>query len=577
MSFTEWAIKNDRVTYVLVLCLIVGGLSYYQTSPKAEDPGFTIKTAKVVTSFPGASAEQVERLVTDRIEEKVQQLPELDDVESSSRPGVSIVSVNVKETYKGGEMRRIWDGLRRKMEEVSSELPQGVLPPMVNDEFGDVFGTVIAITGEGYDYAELKDVADQVRDAVLQVKDVAKVDYYGVQDERVFIDFIPERLAELNLSPAALQQMLQGQNIVSPGGSIDVSNQRLKVEPTGNFAELDDISNALIRPPGAGTSIRLADIANVRHGYVDPPETAFHVNGTPGLALAVSMESGGNIITMGAAIKELVGQLSSEYPIGLDLKIVTFQADDVQSTIDSFTESLLQAVAVVLVCMLLFLGLRTGMVVASLIPMAMATTFVVMSLMDLGLDKVSLAALIIALGLLVDNAVVIAESIMVYMEKGMKPLDAAILSANELRNSLLISSLTTCAAFLPLALADNMMGEFLGPLATVLAITLLGSWALATTAVPLLAVKFLKVEPTDSDFTKKPVYNAYRGILTLCLRHRALFIVGVVGAFFGSLSLFSFLPQKFMSDSALPSFTIELHGAEGTDLEYTEKMTMEIE
>ena len=400
--------------------------------------------------------------MTDKLEKKIQEMPELKDVKSSSKSGISIISVNLRDEYRGPALRPIWDSLRRKVDAAASELPAGTIGPNVNDEFGDVFGTVVSLTGEGYDYAELRDIADEVRNELLELPDVAKVDIFGAQDERIFVEFKPARLTELGLSPSQLQNILQTQNIVASGGAINFRAQRLVLEPTGNFRSVDDIRDALIRIPGTTTSVRLGDITHVSRGYVDPPRSAYHATGTPGLALAVSMRFGGNIITLGKDVRTLLTRLRGTYPWGINLELAVFQADDVQATIDGFTMSLLQAVGIVLLCMLLFLGLRTGLVVASLIPMAMASTMVMMGFFDMGLDKVSLAALIIALGLLVDNAVVMAEATMVYMEQGKARLEAAIMAANELRGPLLISSLTHDRCVSPVGAGRKHDGGVLG-------------------------------------------------------------------------------------------------------------------
>lgn len=580
MDITEVAIKRGRVTLVFVVFALIAGAAYFATSPKAEDPGFSIRTAQVVTTFTGASPKRVEELVTDPLETAIQEMPELKDVTSSSKTGISIISVNIKDEYRGdAALRPIWDSLRRKVDAAAGKLPDGVGTPTVNDEFGDVFGTVLALTGEGYSYAELKDIADDVRDELLKLSQVAKIDIFGAQDERIYVEFDTERLSEIGLSPPQLRDQLAAQNIVASGGTVAADGFRYAIEPTGNFESVEDIEDTLVRLPGSNLSVRLADVTRITRGFVDPPSSTFRSNGTPGLALAISMKDGGNILVLGEEVNHAVERLQATYPWGVTFDLVNSQAADVDRTIQDFTASLLQAVLVVLLSVLVFLGLRTGLVVASLIPMAVGATMVVMSLLGMGLDKISLAALIIALGLLVDNGVVMSEATLVRLERGESPGAAALASAQELRVPLLISSLTTIAAFLPLALAENVMGEFLGPLALVLAITLLASWLTAVTAIPLLCAKFLRVKKSKT--TGNPYntrfYGAYRRSLLVLLRHPLLSALGVVAAFVGGMWLFRFVPALFMPDSNHPTFTVELKGPRGMDIDTTNELAKEIE
>lgn len=580
MSLTEAAIKYSRVTLVVIVCLLIGGFSSFQNAPKAEDPGFTIKVAQVRTYFPGASPERVEQLISDKLEKAIQEMPEVKRVTSTSKTGISIVEVEIMPRFRGVQTRPVWDKLRRKVDDAKSELPDGVVGPIVNDEFGDVFGIVIGLTGDGFDYAEMKDIADDVRDELLTIPDAAKVEIYGAQEERVFIEFRVERLTEMGLSPLKLYDILSTQNIVQSGGSVERNGKRYVLEPTGNYESVEAIGKTLISIPDRETSVALGEIAHVTRGYIDPPGSFFHLSGEPGLALAISMREGGNILTLGDDVQRKLSEFRFQYPWGLNFKLVNFQPQDVAKTINGFTMSLLQSLGIVVLCMLLFLGLRTGLVVAALIPLAIGTAMVAMSFLNMGLDKVSLAALVIALGLLVDNAVVMSESILVRMEAGVKPIKAAIDSALELRTPLFISSLTTIAAFMPLPLAENDMGEFLGPLAIILAITLIASWLMSITAIPWLCSIFLRVDKPDApgaDPFATPFYTRYRDMLVGILRYKWLSLAAIALLFIGALQVLSTVPKVFMSDSNLPSFTIELDGTQGTDIMYTQQTTREIE
>ena len=566
MDLTRAAIEKNRITAVVLLMVLAGGASAYRTMSRAEDPGFTVRTALVMTHFPGASPERIEQLVTDPIEEAIQELPQIDFITSTSKTGVSIVMVNVRDEFD--EMRPIWDMLRRKVERVA--LPEGAMAPQVNDEFGDVFGIVVTLTGDGYSYAELKQVADEVRDELLRVADVAKVDIYGAQAERIFVDYDNARLAEFGLSPLQLRSILESANIIIPGGDIRTGVERIALEPTGNFESVTDLRRTVVSLPGRPETVFLDDLAGISRGYVDPPSSRVFASGAPALALGIAMRAGGNIITLGDEVSRQLERLQANYPIGIDFDTVAFQPGIVARKVREFVVNLGQAIAIVLLVMLLFLGVRTGLVVASLVPMAMVMALFVMGQFGIGLDQMSLAALIIALGMLVDNAIVMAESIMVQMAGGRRPLEAAVGSARELRVPLLISSLTTAAAFLPIALAESTTGEFTAPLFWVITITLLCSWLLALTMTPLLCTLFLKVRPVDpGERFAGRVYAAYRGLLVACLRRRGLTLAGVGGAFSVAIWGFGAVPNIFFPPSDKATFTATYELPAGTSIERT--------
>ena len=481
----------------------------------------------------------------------IQEIPELDFVSSTSKTGVSIVMVNVREEFM--EMRPIWDDLRRKVDRVRPELPADIVGPTVDDEFGDVFGVIVTLAGEAFSYAELKDIADEVRDELLRVTDVAKVEIHGAQEERVFVDYDNARLAELELSPIQLRQILESANIIISGGEVHTGVERIMLEPSGNFESVDDLRQAVVSLPGRPEILYLEDLATISRGYVDPPTTMVLTSGTPALALVISMRDGGNLITLGARIRRELERLQAVYPIGIDFDVVAFQPDIVDRKVDEFVMNLVQAVAIVLVVMLLFLGLRTSLVVATLVPMSITMAFLVMSFLGIGLDQMSLASLIIALGMLVDNAIVMAESIMVQMAEGKNRLDAAVDSARELRGPLLISSLTTAAAFLPIFLAQSSTGEYTAPLFKVVTITLLSSWLLALTMTPLLCVVFLKVKLVahDQSFNTR-FYRLYRGVLLAGLRHRWVSLAAVVATFVVVLQGFAYIQNIFFPPPTRP-------------------------
>ncbi|MBT8108344.1 MAG: efflux RND transporter permease subunit [Gammaproteobacteria bacterium] len=576
MDITRLAIDKNRVFFAALIVVLLSGVAAYRDMPRSEDPGFIIRTALVQTVFPGASAERVELLVTDKLEKVIQEIPELDFVASTSKSGVSIIYVNIAEEYT--EMRPIWDKLRRKVERARDELPEDVIGPTVNDEFGDVFGSLIALTGDGFEYRELRDIADAVRNELLFIPQAAKVEIVGAQDERVFVEYDNARLAEIGLSPIQLLQALQARNIILPGGDFSTDYERIVLEPSGSFNSVDEIRRMVLNVPMSDDIVRLQDIATVSRGYIDPPSTRMRYKGETALGLAVSMREGGNILELGDDIRRVIARAQSLYPVGVEFDVIQFQSDAVFNKVHDFVGNLLQAVLIVALVMLAFLGLRTGLVVASLIPSTMITAFLVMSVFDIGIDQMSLASLIIALGMLVDNAIVMSESIMVRMAAGEKAKPAAIASATELRVPLLVSSLTTAAAFLPIYLAESTTGEYTAPLFKVVTITLLCSWVIALTLIPVLAVSFFRVkraEPGSAFDTR--FYRGYRATLLSVLKRPWLSLAGVAAVFFVALSGFGLIPNIFFPPNDRPSFTIEIDLPAGSPIDRTDAVIAEIE
>ena len=569
MDITRFAIEKSRVFAAALAVVLLAGLSAYRSLPRSEDPGFVVRTALVQTLFPGAGPERVELLVTDKLEKVIQEIPELDFITSTSKVGVSIIYVNIREEYS--DMRPIWDNLRRKIDRARGDLPENVVGPMVNDEFGDVFGSIIALTGDGFEYRELREIADEVRNELLFIPEAAKVDIVGAQEERIFVEYENARLAELGLSPIQLQQALQARNIILPGGDFTTPYEKIVLEPTGSFESVEDLQRTVINIPGRRDVVRLQDIVTVTRGYIDPPQTRMRYNGEPALGLAVSLREGGNILSLGESISEVIERARSVYPVGIEFDVVQAQADAVETKIRDFVGNLGQAIVIVALVMLVFLGLRTGLIVASLIPSTIIATFLAMSVFDIGIDQMSLASLIIALGMLVDNAIVMSESIMMQMEQGKSPKDAAIDSARELRIPLLTSSLTTAAAFLPIYLAESSTGEYTAPLFKVVTITLLCSWVIALTLIPALAVKFFRVEKrVDANPLDAPFYRRYRATLLAVLRRPWTTLAGVGAAFAAAILAFGLIPSIFFPPNDRPTFMIDVELPAGSPIELTD-------
>ena len=573
MNLTRIALENNRVTIVVLLVVALLGLVGYQTMPRDSMPPYTVRVASVVTSFPGAGPGRVEALITSKIEEVAQELPELKTVTSESRTGLSVVSVALKQEVPPGDLRSVWDRLRRKIESIRSDLPEGIHGPEVNDDgVGVVYGIVIGLTGDGFTFAELEAYAKSLRDDLIKLPDAAEVSISGIQEEQIYLQFNDARLAELGLSAQKIKNSISSTNIVFSGGEVSLEDERLVLEPTGSYAGLDDLGRTLIAV-GKGGSVYLGDVTRIVRDYETPRRRLVKINGQPGLSLSVALSEGANIIQLGEEIDQLVALHQARLPLGITLNRVASQDYEVEKSVANFTNNLLQSVAIVLLSMLVFLGLRTGLVVASLIPMTIVATLFIMGILEIGLNQVSLAALIMALGMLVDNAIVVSEAIVVKMEKGTDAKEAAIESARELAVPLLVSSLTTSAAFLSFFLAASIMGEMMGPLFSVITIALLSSWLLSLTMVTFLAVFFIRVkrqtsQPEKSTFIGR-LNGQYKELLLKALA-RPYSFMGIIGGLF-VLSLFGFglLPFIFFPDSERNLLTVNLNLPSGTKIETT--------
>lgn len=597
MTLTEAALRYNRVTIAGLMVVMLGAFLSYFSISRAEDPAVTVRVAQVVTYMPGATPERVEQLITDPLETAIMEMPELDYVESTSRAGVSIIRVELRPDVR--DVQAGWEKLRRKINDKRQALPSEALAPIINDEFGDVFGILLSLTGEGYSQAELKEVADDVRDRLLRLADVAKVSIHGYAEERIFLDYSEARLAELGVSPHGLAELLAARNIVLPGGAVRTDHERMVLEPTGNFERLEDIRTVLVPLPD-GALVPLGSLLDVRHGYADPPMTRYHASGVQGLALGVAMREGGNILDLGEQVQATLKRLEQRLPIGLEVEVLANQPERVNARINEFLVNLLQAVVLVCVVMLLFLGLRTGLIVASLVPASILACLAFMGLFDIGLHQVSLGALIIALGMLVDNAIVMVESIQVSVREGKSVREAALESARQLRFPLLTASLTTAAAFLPQFLAVSDVGEYTRSLFQVVTITLLSSWLLSLTMIPLLCVAFIKAHPAAKACPDSPaapqasseeakpatsrserlgaaVYARYRRLLLLLLRQRALTLLVALGLLGLAFVGFGQLPKIFFPQAERTIVTVELRLPYSAPIERTRETVEAIE
>ncbi|MDE0887004.1 MAG: efflux RND transporter permease subunit [Myxococcota bacterium] len=570
MSITSLALSRRTFSGVVLVGIFVYGLSLLVGYPSQENPEFTIRQAVVTTYFPGLSAAQVEDLITKQVEEEIRRIPEVEHIESSSRTGVSLIKVIVYDRYF--ELDNIWTDLRNRMNDLVGQLPDGSRGPFVDDDFGRVAVASIALTGHGFDYAEMRDVASDLRDQLYTTDGVSQVVIHGIQEENVFLEVNGARLSQLGVELSSIVQTLEGQNIVMPGGSIDVDGQEFVFEPTGSFASLDQIEDLVISIRGGAGVVRLGELLTVRRDYVDPQDKPAFYQGEPALVLEVAMSSGGNVVELGKRLEKEVSRFEANLPVGYQLNFATFQPKIVEVSISDFMGNLYQTVAIVLIVVVLFLGWRTGIVVGMIVPLTLLLALPFMNLLNIPFHGVSIAAMIISLGLLVDNGVVMAEEIRTRVQAGEDRYAAAISAGGALGMPLLTSSLTTILAFMPLMLAENSTGEYMRSLSQVIAITLLSSWVLALFATPVLCVWFVpevddKKEPESASMVG--MVASYRGLVGTALRHRAIFLLGMGVLFIGGLVLFRQVPNQFMPLSERSQYMVFLDLAAGTHVEHT--------
>jgi multidrug efflux pump subunit AcrB len=582
MNLTKLSLENNRLTILSVIVISLLGLFSYAQLSRDAMPPFTIRACQVLTKFPGASPERVEKLVTDPIEKVVQEIPELKTVSSESRTGLSIVKVELNPDVHKRDLQAVWDNIRRKIDGIRTDLPENIYGPNVRDDaVGVTYGIQLGLESDGFSYAEMEDYAKKIRDDLIKLEEAARVEIAGIREERIFIEFDNSSLARFGVSANQLKNAVEATNIVFPGGEINLNRERIVLEPTGNYDDIEDVKNTLIKT-GYGELIKLGDITNIRFGYESPPPGIVKVNGKNGMVIAVNLRENANLTTLGKKIDAKLTTYNATLPLGLAVMRVASQDAYVNGRISDFVTNVLQATVIVLLVMLLFLGLRTGMVTASLIPMTMAMTLLVMNLLGVGLNQVTLASLIISLGMLVDNSIVVSESVMVKMEKGVAAKTAAIESARELTLPLLISTLTTAAAFLPFFLAENNMGEMMGNIFVVVTIALLSSWVLALSVVAMLSVYLIRIKPTkpaDSQSQKAKKVDLfdrlnieYKKILIWSLGNTRWFLLGVIGVFLASMFLFVFLPFIFMPDSDRNLVVVDINLPQGSKIEVTESV-----
>jgi multidrug efflux pump subunit AcrB len=578
MNLVEATLNNRTTTLVLTFVLIVGGYLAFDSMGRLEDPEFTVKDAQIFTKYPGATAEQVEEEVTNQIEIAVQQLGQLDLVESTSEPGVSTVQVTIKDKYDRDGLPQVWDELRRKVGDARKELPPEASASLVFDDFGDVFGIYFAVYGDGYSYRDLHEHAKVLRRELLLVDDVAKISLSGIQQEVVYLEIGRSRLAQLGISPELIANTLSGQNQVAPAGRVRVDDLFLRIVPTGAFGSLEDIKNLFIlQPDGKPSRLRIRDIAQLRRDYVDPPSKIVRFNGQPGIGVGISTVSGGNAVVMGNAVLDRLEELQAETPVGIEIGMISLQSESVETAISSFVVSLMQAIAIVVGVLMVAMSLRSGLLIGVVLMLTIMGTFILMKMNGILLERISLGALIIALGMLVDNAIVIVEGILINAQKGMSKREAAGAIVKQTMWPLFGATFVAILAFGPIGFSQDSTGEFCSSLFSVLFFSLLLSWLLAITVTPLFGVMFLKIKATpegedaaDSDPYAGGFYRSYRACVAGCMRFRWVTLAVLIAMLVAGLWGFGFVRQSFFPPSTRPQFMVNYWLPQGTHIKRTE-------
>ncbi len=577
MRLAEGAIGKRTLTTFVTFVAVVAGLLSYGRLGQLEDPEFTIKSAVVVTPYPGASPEEVELEVTDVLEQAVQTMSQLKELESYSRSGLSSIKVTIKPSYRSDKLPQVWDELRKKVRDTAADLPPGAGPSQVFDEFGDVYGLLLSVQSDGFTPAELESFADDIKKELSVVPGVAKVALWGVQPQCIYVEVSDARLSQLGIAPADIQQVLTQQNLVIDAGSMDLQSTRMRFQVAGEFTSPEDIGDLVIPgrsisdPGGRGRLLRIRDIATVRRGYLEPAVSEHRFNGRPAIAIAISNAPGANVVKVGETVDHRLEELRAELPVGIEIGRISWQAEQVSSATTTFLISLAEAVAIVLGVLWLTMGLRSAFVVgfAGLV-MVILMTFVVMTLIEEDMHRISLGALIIAMGMMVDNAIVVADGVQVRLQRGMDRIKAGIEAASQPSMPLLGATVVAVMAFYPIAASAENAGEYCAALFTIAGASLLISWLLAMTVTPLMCVLML---PTPKAGAGDPyagaMFRSFRKLLRVAIRARYVVIIVAVAALVASLFSFRWVDQMFFPAAARAQFMVDLWLPEGARVQDT--------
>lgn len=586
-NLSRWALEYIPLTRYLIVVLLLGGVLGYSQLGQDEDPPFTFRAMVVRAYWPGASALQMAEQVTDKLEKKLQETPYIDKIRSYSKPGETLIILQLRESTPPRETTAAWYQVRKKIGDIRGTLPAGVSGPFFNDEFGDTFGSIFALSGDGFSYAEVKEYADFVRQQLLKVPTVAKVELYGVQDEKINIEFSHKKFAQLGIPFDAIVAQLNAQNVVEATGVLATPSDNLQVRVSGALMTVQDLENLELR--ANGSTFRLGDVATIKRAYKDPPQDKMRFNGKEVIGLGVSMEKGGDIIRLGRNLEATVGQIQAGLPVGIELERVSNQPEIVASSVNEFLKVLAEAVLIVLAVSFVALGLHTnpwrldvrpGLVVALTIPLVLAVTFLFMSMLRIDLHKISLGALIIALGLLVDDAIIAVEMMVRKMEEGMSRFDAATFAYTSTAMPMLTGTLITAAGFLPIGMAKSAAGEYTFSMFSVNALALIISWFVAVLFTPYIGYVLLKVKPAGAghhELFDTPFYTRFRALVHWCVERRKTTIVLTLAVFALGVFGFRFIEQQFFPDSSRPELLVEMWLPEGSSFQATETQAKKFE
>lgn len=565
-NLTEVSLKNRALVWYFIIVTAIGGIFFYFKLGRMEDPNFTINQMVVTAAWPGASADQMEQQVTDKLESKFRDIPGVKEITSNTRAGTSVVYVTLRDDVDRSTIRDTWRDVRGFGNDVQSELPSGVYGPYYNDRFDDVFGSVYAITGDGYSMEELRQAAEKIRRQLATIDKVQKVKLLGVQTEKVYVEIESSKLAELGISPTVLANTLKSQNEMTPSGMIETSTDNVYLRYSGIFDDENAVKNTPIQ--ANGKTFYLGDIATVERHYAEPGDTAMYYNGQPAVGIAVSMEDGGNIITLGNELRSAMDSIQEDMTAGLEIHQVSDQPKVVEESIDDFVSTLREAVIIVLAVSFLSLGLRTGMVVAGCIPLVLAAVFCGMYIFGIDLHKVSLGALIISLGLLVDDAIIAVEQMSVQLERGHSRFDAACHAFRATAKPMLTGTLITCAGFIPVSFSKGMAAEFCSSLFPVIGMALVISWIVSVMIAPLFGYYLIKpaAKADEGEMYQSRFYLAFRCLLNWFLKHRKIVLVTTAGLFALSIAMMGMIKQEFFPPSIRPEIIIDMELPEGSSI-----------
>ncbi|WP_420966521.1 efflux RND transporter permease subunit [Bradyrhizobium sp. B120] len=579
-NLSAWAVSHPTLVLFLMIILGVAGYFSYGKLGRAEDPFFTVKVVNVSVMWPGATSQEMQMQVADPIEKKLQELPFFDKVQTYSKPGFTAMQVSFKDSTSPKDVPYLFYLIRKKLVDVQGELPSGILGPVVNDEFSDVDSILYMMTGDGANYAQLKKVAEGFRQRLLKVPGVTKIDLYGTQDERIFVEFSHAKLATLGITPQALFDSLAKQNNVTPAGTVETSSQRVPLRVTG---ALDGVKAVAETPVESnGRVFRLGDIATVSHGYVDPPSFRVRQEGKPALGIGVVTAKGANILELGKEVQQATAEFMKAVPQGVDIQQIADQPKVVEHAVGEFVHSFVEALAIVLFVSFVALGWRTGIVVALSVPLVLGIVFIVMNAMSLDLHRITLGALIIALGLLVDDAIIAVEMMVVKMEQGWDRMKAASFAWESTAFPMLTGTLVTAAGFLPIGFANSAVGEYAGGIFWIVAIALVASWFVAVIFTPYIGVKLLPNIKVHQNHDPHAIYETrmYRGLRNVvqwCVDHRIKVVAATVGVFVAAIVGFGHVQQQFFPLSERPELFLQLRLPEGTAFNVTEKAVKQAE